>query len=150
VGYGAFFLDEELLLARPAGEGGLGPKRQGDVVKIFVFSGNRHLKGHWHALVAATVLARNFSGSTHGQDPSLDKGNIANGLTFAGEVELLFFLAWVFGHGGIIGYGRGVLNRGHQVTTLEVPSEQLLYGLCKARKTATLPMSSGSLTRLCI
>jgi hypothetical protein len=90
----------------------LGPEGQGDVVKIFVFSGNCYLKGHRHALVAATVFAWGFPGSTHGQDPSLDKGNIANGLTFAGEVKLLFFLALVFDHGRIIGDGGGGSNGG--------------------------------------
>ena len=53
-------------------------------------------------MVAATVFARSFPRGAHGQQPGLGQGDIANGLTLPGEVKLFFFLALVFGHGGII------------------------------------------------
>jgi len=87
-----------------------GAGRTGDGVEVFIVFGilpGGHLEGHGNVLVLTTVITRGFPGRLHGQDTSLGKGNIANGLTFAGEVELLLVLALVFSHGGIIGGSDG-------------------------------------------
>ena len=90
----------------------MGPEGQGNDVIVFFFSRRYRLEGHGNSLVLAAVLTGGLPGRLHGQEPGLGKGNIANGLTFAGEVELLFFLALVFGHGEIIRGGGGGSNGG--------------------------------------
>ena len=102
MGYGPFVLDEELLLPSPPKEVALGAKGKNDFVVVLTLVGLDHCKGHGNVLVLATVLTGGLPGRLHGQDTSLGKRDVVNGLTFAGEVELLFFLALVFGHGGII------------------------------------------------
>ena len=49
--------------------------------------------------VAGAVKVKIFPGVANGQDPGLVQGNVSQGLTCGGEVELFFFrFALVFGH----------------------------------------------------
>ena len=61
-----------------------------------------HLEDHWYALVLAKVISRSFTGRMLSQDSGLVQGDITDGFTLGGEVELSLFLALVFGHGGIV------------------------------------------------
>ena len=74
-----------------------------DIVVILTLISLDNLEGHGNVLgVLAAVLAGGLPGRLHGQHTGLFQRDIPNGFTFTGEVKLLFFLALVFGHGGII------------------------------------------------
>jgi len=68
--------------------------------------GFNNIEDHNGARVLTTVIARRFQSSTHSQDTSLVQRDIP--LTFGGEVKLLFFVSFVFCHGGIIKDGVSV------------------------------------------
>ena len=57
-----------------------------------------HLPDQVHPCVVRAVEVGVVSGVLNGQNPGLVQADVAHGFTFTGEVELLLFLALVFGH----------------------------------------------------
>jgi hypothetical protein len=60
---------------------------------------------HADTLIRTDIIAWRFHSSPHSQDTNLVQADIA--LTLSCEVKLLFFVVFVFCHGGIIGDGGG-------------------------------------------
>ena len=79
--------------------------RQNDVIGLFILGGTNDLKGHRYVPISSATDTRCLAGSPNSQYPGFVQADIP--LTLRGEVELLFFVVFVFCHRGIIRDGVG-------------------------------------------